>query len=111
MSMIPKVNASFGEETVEFMESRSMSERKLWTVATGEVDPFKKASRDAVKFISTLHGFVGVHPLDGYTIWLFDTENNAKIARNKMQGKGIVCGTNICDVYVDEKYLKEQDHE
>ena len=83
-----------------------MSERKLWTVATGVVNPLVKESRQAVKFISKLHGFVGVHPVDGYTVWLFDTENNAKIARNKMRNKGIECGTNICDVYVDEKYLR-----
>lgn len=88
-----------------------MSERKLWTVATGGVDPSKKESRQAAEYITKLHGFVGVHLMDIYhVLWLFDTENNAKIARNKMEGKGIQCGTNICDVYVDEKYLREQEY-
>lgn len=86
-----------------------MSERKLWTIATGGVDPFKKESRQAVEYISRLHGFVGVHMVDLYhMLWLFDSENNAKVARNKMEGKGIVCGTNICDVHVDEKYLGDK---
>lgn len=60
-----------------------MSERKLWTIATGGVDPFKKESRQAVEYISRLHGLVGVHMVE-------------------------VCGTNICDVYVDEKYLGDK---
>ena len=83
------------------------NEVRLWTVATGYVDPFKKASRDEVDFIKKLHGFIGVHPVPGRgTLWLFDTENNAKIARNKMEGKGIVCGRSICDCGVDKKYLE-----
>ena len=84
-----------------------MSEVRLWTVATGGVDPSKKASRKAAEYIIKLHGFKAVHILDLYhMLWLFDTENNAKIARNKMESKGIVCGKNICPVNVDDKYMK-----
>ena len=86
-----------------------MSERKLWAVATGEVRPWLKRSREAVEYIKDLDGFVGVHPVDGCTLWLFDTLNNAKIARNLMLSKGIQCGDNICDVFVDEKYLRGAD--
>lgn len=86
-----------------------MSERKLWAVTTGVVRPWLKRSREAVEYIKDLDGFVGVHPVDGYTLWLFDTLNNAKIARNLMLSKGIQCGDNICDVFVDEKYLRGAD--
>lgn len=81
-----------------------MREKEVWSVAVGNVNPFMKASRDAVKFISTLEGLVGVHPHypDG-TLILFETENQAKIARNKMQEKGIVCGHNICKAFIPVK--------
>jgi hypothetical protein len=41
-------------------------------------------------------------------MWLFDTLNNAKIARNLMESKGIACGKHIIDVFVDERYLTER---
>lgn len=80
---------------------------KAYTVATGNVNPLMKRSRQAVKYITKLEGFLGVHPAPPRgTLWLFDTENNAKIARNKMEDKGIVCGVNICEVEFDEKYIQ-----
>lgn len=90
-----------------------MAEVKLWAVGSGEVKPWIKASRDAVKYIKGLDGFRGVHivPNDGRTMWLFDTLNNAKIARNLMESQGIVCGKHIVDVFVDEKYLAEKGEE
>jgi len=87
-----------------------MAEVECWTVATGNVSLLRKASRQAAKYIANLEGFVGVHidPQGRGTVWLFNSENNAKKARNLMQGKGIKCGTNICQVFVDEKYLMEK---
>lgn len=88
-----------------------MAEIKVYAVGTGNVDPLKRKSRQAVKYCSKLNGLVGVHPHypDG-TLWLFDTENNAKIAKNKMESRGILTGRNICEVFIDEKYLKEKDN-
>lgn len=71
---------------------------KGYTVATGNVNPLLKRSREAVKYIKTLEGFVGVHPTPYGTLWIFDTKNNAKGARNLMEYNGIQCGTNICEV-------------
>lgn len=70
----------------------------LWSVATGNVNPLLKASREAVKYIQTLEGFVAVHPTPNWegTLWLFDSENNAKGARNLLRAKGVKCGNNIC---------------
>ena len=74
-----------------------MEKMYVWTVATGEVKIWRKESREAVQYIKTLEGLVGVHPVPGRgVLWLFDSENNAKGARNLMQSKGIQCGTNIC---------------
>ena len=83
---------------------------KAYTVATGNVDPTNRKSRQAVKYVKNLKGLLGVHPLypDG-TIWLFDSENNAKIARNLMNEKGIQTGRNICEVEIDDKYARKCD--
>lgn len=90
----------------EISEEKEKQEVTLWAVATGGVDVLNRESRRAAKFISKLHGFIAIHPVDYYHIlWLFDTENNAKVARNKMEAKDIICGKNICPVYVDQKYL------
>lgn len=70
-----------------------------YTVATGNVDFLKKSSRDAVKYISQLEGLMGVHPMPPKgTLWIFDTENNAKKAKNKMEANGIQCGYNITEI-------------
>ena len=68
----------------------------LWSVATGNVNPFMKRSREVVKYISGLEGFKAVHPNSKGTLWLFDSENHAKAARNLLRMKGVQCGNNIC---------------
>lgn len=74
---------------------------KAYTVAVGNISK-NKQSLKALKYISTLDGFVGIHPHypDG-TLILFDNENNAKIGKNLMESKGIQTGYNICEVYYD----------
>lgn len=85
-----------------------MAEVKVYTVAVGNFNPFVRKSRQAMKFVSKLDGLVGVHPCyPRGQLLLFKTENDAKIGRNKMNEKGIQTGANICEVYIDEKYLKE----
>ena len=94
-------------------------DRYLWSVATGNVNPIMKRSREAVKYIQTLDGFVAVHPTpDGRgTLWLFDSENNAKGARNLLRAKGVKCGSNICRfrwdggaemIFDDENYKSDE---
>ena len=92
----------------------------LWSVATGNVNPLYKASREAVKYVQTLDGFRAVYPTPNRvgTLWLFDSENNAKGARNLMKSKGIKCGENICRfrqddngkfVFDDPKFTEDRD--
>lgn len=85
-----------------------MSEVKCWAIGTGRVSFLHKKSRDAAKYMSEQEGFVGVHILpDGSEriLWLYDTENHAKVARNNAESMGIKCGSHIGEVFVDEKYL------
>ena len=78
---------------------------KAYTVAVGNFDPRKKRSRQAVEFIKTLDGLIGVHPRPPYgTLILFDSENNAKIAKNLIEAKGIHTGRNICECEIDDIY-------
>ena len=83
-----------------------MSEVKCWAIGTGRVSMMRKASRDAAKYITEQDGFVGVHIVpDGRTLWLFDSENSAKVARNNAEAMGIKCGTHIGEFFVEDKYL------
>ena len=90
-------------------------EVKLWTVAVGNAPgPFslpsaKRKAKAAFDLIKQQEGFVGVNPQPPRgTLLLFRTENNAKRARNVLLEAGVVCGTNICEVYVDKKYIQEE---
>lgn len=40
------------------------------------------------------------------TLLLFETENNAKGARNLLRAKGVTCGTHICECHVSEEEIK-----
>ena len=89
-----------------------MSEIKCWTVAVGNLPtPFtprkvRKSAEAACKFIGKLDGFVGFHPMPPRgTLCLFRTENDAKRGRNLMESEGIKTGKNICEVFVDDKYV------
>lgn len=82
------------------MEPR-IGKEKAWTVATGAVNPFVKASREAAVFITKLKGFVAVHPDTHVTLWIFDSEESAKAAKEKMGNKGIQTGNNICPCEID----------
>lgn len=90
-------------------EKPRKNEMSVWSVATGRVNLFNKASREAAKYITTLKGFVAVHPhLPDGIMWLFDTKENAHMAKAQMEDKGIHTGTNICEVFIDKNYLKEE---
>jgi len=70
---------------------------EMYSVATGVVNNLRKASREAVKVMCTQEGFVATHNVSGYgTLWFYDSENNAKGARNVARSFGIQCGDNIC---------------
>lgn len=97
-----------------------MKEVKCYTVAVpnlagmieGTFTPKHiKETNKLIKYVKTLDGFVGVHPVppDG-TLLLFKTENDAKRARNLLihDLKINYVGDNICEVFVPAEYVKEE---
>lgn len=75
----------------------------LYSIATGMIDITRSSSRAAAEFIKSCEGFVAVHITTRGVLWLFDSLNNAKIARNKCEGEGITVGKNIGLFTADEK--------
>ena len=75
----------------------------LYSIATGMIDITRSSSRAAAEFIKSCEGFVAVHITTRGVLWLFDSLNNAKIARNKCEGEGITVGKNIALFTADEK--------
>ena len=75
----------------------------LYSIATGMIDITRSSSRAAAEFIKSCEGFVAVHITTRGVLWLFDSLNNAKIARNKCEGEGMTVGKNIALFTVDEK--------
>lgn len=81
-----------------------MKERKAFTVAVGNIPLIpRKKSTMALKYIQSLHGFLGFHPCFPHgTLCLFETKNDAIGARNLMTAQGIHCGKNICEVFIPD---------
>lgn len=68
-----------------------------------------KDSRKLLRYVKELDGFIGVHPVPPKgTLLIFDTENNAKRARNLISNDlKVQCGNNICRIFIPESDIKE----
>lgn len=75
----------------------------LYSIATGMIDITRSSSRAAAEYITSCEGFIAVHITTRGILWLFDSLNNAKIARNRCEGEGITVGKNIALFTADEK--------
>ena len=92
-----------------------MGEISAWTVAVGMIPhpifstrKTRKDAKAALDFIEKLEGFIGFCPVGKHgTLCIFRTENDAKIARNRMNVEGINTGVNICEVKIDDMYVKK----
>lgn len=78
--------------------------RLAYTVAVGKIPLIKtRKTREALKLIKEQEGFLGLYPYPSRgTLLLFDTENNAKGARNVLRFHGVEVGDNIVKVIIDE---------
>lgn len=90
-----------------------MSDIPAWTVAVGNISLRPKYWKSNREFFRTLReeceGYLGIHPMEPHgTLLLFESLNDAKIARNILTAKGIQCGRNICEVCISEEYKKER---
>lgn len=90
-------------------------EVKAYTVAVpnlaGTIPGTLKHMKDTKKFlryVKKLDGFIGIHPIPPRgTLLIFDTENNAKRARNLLDNDlKVQTGTNICEIFIPEQYAK-----
>lgn len=90
-------------------------EVKCYTVAIGNAPmpwqsrKVKESAKEALQFIQKLEGFAGFHPVPPRgTLCIFKTLNNAKAAKNQMDAKGIQTGNNICEVFIEKKYIQQE---
>lgn len=84
------------------MNKKSMP-RYMYSVATGKINLLSKASRDAVEFMKKQEGFCALQmPDPWHTLFLYDSMNHAKGARNLATKEGIQCGRNICRFRYDD---------
>ena len=90
-----------------------MKEVKCHTFAIPNFPLFlKKEHKKLIADISKYKGFVGFHPhYPRGMLLIFKTKNDAKIARNKLKGIINAVGNNICEVYIDERYMAGEKNE
>ena len=85
-------------------------EVKVWCFTVGNLPRVmlfaRKGVKEAVKLIRKQEGFIGfyINRPDG-TLCLFDSENNAKGAKNVLGFKGAYVG-NIFEAYIDKSYMR-----
>lgn len=95
-------------------KDRKPNEVSAWTVAIPLIrfylNPLKRKRQDeAIQYIKTLDGFIGVYPYDPRgTLLLFRTKNDAKGARNLLKAKGCPVGDHICEIYVEKQYVPKE---
>ena len=104
----------FEKELQTCKNKKREDETIVFTVGCGRIIPIptdarklRKGMEEALEYIKKLDGFIGVHPVDlWHTLLLFDTENNAKCARNLLRSKDVQCANYIVPILVETKYLK-----
>ncbi len=104
----------FEKELQACKDKKREDETIVFTVGCGRIIPIptdarklRKGMEEALEYIKKLDGFIGVHLVDlWHTLLLFDTENNAKGARNLLRAKDVQCANYIVPILVETKYLK-----
>lgn len=68
-----------------------------------------KNTKKLLRYVKKLDGFIGIHPIPPRgTLLIFDTENNAKRARNMLVSDLEInqVGTNITEIFIPKQYAK-----
>ena len=73
-------------------------------LGTGAMRDEKKRIKAVAQKINSMDGLIGATLCRG-TILSFKSENDAKIARNRLMAIGVACGTNIVESEMDEADL------
>lgn len=89
-------------------------EESCWTVVVGNAPmpwhsrKVKREAKAVFEYIKELEGFLGVTPIyPNGTLLIFKTENDAKRAKNRLDAKGVITGSHICEVFVKKEYLQQ----
>lgn len=109
---------SMDEMIKECMEKKTTEEAMVFGFGVGRVIPLltddrrtRKAIKAALKYINSLDGFQGIHPISLWkNLLLFDTLNNAKGGRNLLNIQDCNCGE-IVPILVKEEYLRRMQSE
>ena len=92
-------------------DKQTDNEEIVFAVGAGRIAPMlgkMKQQKQAFKFIRSLDGFLGVHPIDmWHTMLIFDTLNNAKGGRNLMRTKDIPVGE-IVPILIPKEYARKK---
>ena len=93
-------------------KTKKDNETICFALGTGRIFPklgMMKKQEEAMNFIKTLDGFIGIHPLDLWrTLLIFDTLNNAKAARNELKAKNCPVGQ-VAPILIPTEYAKGAD--
>lgn len=98
------------EKMIEDCEkTRRAGETIVFAIGAGRIAPkfgMKKQQKAAADLITSLDGFIGIHPISLWkTLLIFDTLNHAKAGMNIMKENGINLG-NIVPILVPDVYAK-----
>lgn len=83
----------------------------LYSVSTGFVKPGSPEADSLLAFARGQGGLESVHVRDEGILWLYDSLNNAKVARNIIEASGTKCGANICRFKINGRELVYEDVE
>ena len=85
------------------------NEVKVWGFVIGNLPMRRKPLRELSRLFGTLPGFLGVNPVyPNGTVMLFETENDAKVARNMLLDQITPVGKEISECYVDKRYVRRK---
>ena len=103
------------EEMIESCrKTQKPTEEIVFALGVGRMIPMigkKKAFDEALKYIKSLDGFIGVNPVDiWHNLLIFDTLNHAKAGRNGLKAKGVDVGQ-VAPILVEKQYLGKESAE
>lgn len=88
-------------------------EVEAWTVAIGNLPSgfarkTVKTAKEVLNYAKNRPGFIGIKPCYPHgTLLLYETKDNAEMARKAMASRGIQVGNNICKVFIPKEDMSK----
>lgn len=100
---------NFEKAYAECERNKTADETIVFAIGAGRILPklgAVKRMQEAINYIKTLSGFIGIYSVDKWhTLLIFDSLNHAKQGKNKMKAKGIVLG-NIMPLLIKKDQME-----